>query len=147
MDPAGECLRGRGGRGRASMPERRAALQAQRWIARRARAADPGRVDRQRTDKPVRRPEHRRTSRADAGGACIAVPLRADGERTFLRQSVQPHRLEVGSVDARQQLGEDSSVVADTVAAFVIERLMEWGIFQIYNYPGEGIDGITAALC
>src|SRR5215204_5263571 len=147
MDPAGECLRGRGGRGRASMPERRAALQAQRGIARRARAADPGRVRRSRTDKPARRPEHRHTSRADAGGACIALPLRADRERTFLRQSVQPHRLEVGSVAARQQLGEDSSAMADTVAAFVIERLIEWGVLQIYSYPGDGINGITATLC
>jgi hypothetical protein len=102
------------------MPERRAALQAQRAIARRARAADPGRARRQRTGKFARRPEHQRTSRADAGGACIALPLRADGERTFLRQSVQPHRLEVGSVDPRQQLGEGSSAMADTVAAFVI---------------------------
>jgi hypothetical protein len=103
------------------MPERRPALQAQRGIARRARAADPGRARRQRTGKLAWRLEHRRTSRAaDAGGACIALPLRADGERTFLRQSVQPHRLEVGSVDPRQQLGEDSSAMADTVAAFVI---------------------------
>jgi hypothetical protein len=37
--------------------------------------------------------------------------------------------------------------MADTVAAFVIERLMEWGVFQIYSYPGEGIDRTTAALC
>ena len=37
--------------------------------------------------------------------------------------------------------------MADTVAAFVIERLMEWGVFQIYSYPGDGINGITAALC
>jgi hypothetical protein len=60
---------------------------------------------------------------------------------------VQPHRLEVGSVDPRQQLGEDSSAMTDTVAAFVIERLMEWGDFQIYSYPGDDINGITAALC
>jgi pyruvate dehydrogenase (quinone) len=37
--------------------------------------------------------------------------------------------------------------MADKVAAFVIERLMEWGVFRIYSYPGDGINGITAALC
>jgi hypothetical protein len=37
--------------------------------------------------------------------------------------------------------------MADTVAAFVIERLMEWGVFQIYRDPGEDLNGITAALC
>jgi thiamine pyrophosphate-dependent acetolactate synthase large subunit-like protein len=37
--------------------------------------------------------------------------------------------------------------MADTVAAFVIEHLMEWGVFQICSYPGGGINGITAALC
>jgi hypothetical protein len=75
------------------------------------------------------------------------MPLWADGERTFLRQSVQPHRLEVGSLDPRQQLGEDSSAMADTLAAFVIERLMEWGVFRIYSHPRDGINGITAAQC
>jgi hypothetical protein len=75
------------------------------------------------------------------------LPLWADGERTFLRQSVQLHRLEVGSVDPRQQLGEDSSAMADTVATLVIECLMEWGVFWIYSYPGDGKNGITAALC
>jgi pyruvate dehydrogenase (quinone) len=37
--------------------------------------------------------------------------------------------------------------MTDTVAAFVIERLMEWGDSQIYSYPGDDINGITAALC
>jgi hypothetical protein len=55
--------------------------------------------------------------------------------------------LGVGSVDARQQLGEDSSAIADKVVAFVIEHLMEWGVSRIYGYPGNGINGITAALC
>jgi hypothetical protein len=60
---------------------------------------------------------------------------------------VQAHRLEVASVDPRQQLGENSSSMADTVAAFVIERLMEWANSRIYSYPGDGIDSTTAALC
>jgi len=59
---------------------------------------------------------------------------------------VHPHRLEVGSVDPRQQLGADSSAMAGTVAAFVIERLMEWGILRIYSYLGDGTNGINAAL-
>ncbi len=37
--------------------------------------------------------------------------------------------------------------MADTVATLVIECLMEWGVFGIYSYPGDGINGITAALC
>jgi pyruvate dehydrogenase (quinone) len=37
--------------------------------------------------------------------------------------------------------------MADTVVAFVIEHLMEWGVSRIYGYPGDGINGITAALC
>ena len=37
--------------------------------------------------------------------------------------------------------------MADTVAAIVIERLMEWGVFRIYNHPRDGVNGITATLC
>jgi pyruvate dehydrogenase (quinone) len=33
-----------------------------------------------------------------------------------------------------------------TVADFLIERLMEWGVCRIYGHPGDGINGITAAL-
>ncbi len=36
--------------------------------------------------------------------------------------------------------------MAGTVAAFVIERLMEWGILRIYSYLGDGTNGINAAL-
>jgi len=35
--------------------------------------------------------------------------------------------------------------MADKVVAFVIEHLMEWGVSRIYGYPGDGINGITAA--
>ncbi|HZB09047.1 MAG TPA: hypothetical protein VE525_08050 [Rubrobacter sp.] len=37
--------------------------------------------------------------------------------------------------------------MADTVVAFVIEHLMEWGVFRICGYPGDCINEITAALC
>jgi pyruvate dehydrogenase (quinone) len=37
-------------------------------------------------------------------------------------------------------------MMAETVADFLIERLMEWGVSRIYGYPGDGINGITAAL-
>ena len=37
--------------------------------------------------------------------------------------------------------------MADKVVAFVIEHLMEWGVFRICGYPGDGINGITVALC
>ena len=36
--------------------------------------------------------------------------------------------------------------MAETVADFLVERLMEWGVSRIYGYPGDGINGITAAL-
>jgi pyruvate dehydrogenase (quinone) len=37
--------------------------------------------------------------------------------------------------------------MADAVADFLIERLVEWGISRIYGYPGDVKKGITAALC
>lgn len=36
--------------------------------------------------------------------------------------------------------------MARTVADFLVERLMEWGVTRIYGYPGDGINGITTAL-
>src|SRR3954468_715204 len=36
--------------------------------------------------------------------------------------------------------------MAQTVGDFVAARLVEWGVRQIYAYPGDGINGITAAL-
>ena len=36
--------------------------------------------------------------------------------------------------------------MADTVADFLLEHLREWGIHKIFGYPGDGINGITAAL-
>lgn len=36
--------------------------------------------------------------------------------------------------------------MADTVSDFVVKRLKEWGIDRIYGYPGDGINGLMAAL-
>ncbi|HEX4792453.1 MAG TPA: thiamine pyrophosphate-requiring protein [Humisphaera sp.] len=36
--------------------------------------------------------------------------------------------------------------MSKTVSEFVVERLKEWGIHRIYGYPGDGINGLTAAL-
>src|SRR3954453_5203718 len=36
--------------------------------------------------------------------------------------------------------------MADTVGDYLVERLCEWGISRIYGYPGDGINGIMAAL-
>ncbi|HEX8961442.1 MAG TPA: thiamine pyrophosphate-requiring protein [Rhodocyclaceae bacterium] len=36
--------------------------------------------------------------------------------------------------------------MADTVGDFLIKRLKEWGIYRIYGYPGDGINGIMGAL-
>jgi hypothetical protein len=37
-------------------------------------------------------------------------------------------------------------MMAETIPDFLIERLIEWGVAWIYGYPGDGINGITAAL-
>jgi pyruvate dehydrogenase (quinone) len=36
--------------------------------------------------------------------------------------------------------------MSKTVAEFVVERLSEWGIDRMYGYPGDGINGVFAAL-
>ncbi|HEX4124585.1 MAG TPA: thiamine pyrophosphate-requiring protein [Tepidisphaeraceae bacterium] len=36
--------------------------------------------------------------------------------------------------------------MAETVGDFLVKRLQAWGIERIYGYPGDGINGITAAL-
>ncbi|HSV12880.1 MAG TPA: thiamine pyrophosphate-requiring protein [Tepidisphaeraceae bacterium] len=36
--------------------------------------------------------------------------------------------------------------MADTVSDFIVQRLKEWGINRVYGYPGDGINGIMAAL-
>src|SRR5437764_1020262 len=36
--------------------------------------------------------------------------------------------------------------MADTVGDFVVKRLREWQINRIYGYPGDGINGLMAAL-
>ncbi|MEZ0268512.1 MAG: thiamine pyrophosphate-requiring protein [Phycisphaerae bacterium] len=36
--------------------------------------------------------------------------------------------------------------MAQTTADFVIARLREWGVRRIYGYPGDGINGLMAAL-
>ena len=34
----------------------------------------------------------------------------------------------------------------ETVSDFIVNRLSEWGIHRIYGYPGDGINGLMAAL-
>ncbi|SEE75090.1 thiamine pyrophosphate-requiring protein [Jiangella alba] len=36
--------------------------------------------------------------------------------------------------------------MAETVAARLLERLREWGVEQVFGYPGDGINGIVAAF-
>jgi pyruvate dehydrogenase (quinone) len=36
--------------------------------------------------------------------------------------------------------------MADTVSDFIVDRLTQWGIHRIYGYPGDGINGLMAAL-
>src|SRR6201992_3560316 len=35
--------------------------------------------------------------------------------------------------------------MAETVADFLLKRLREWGIKQVFGYPGDGINGLLAA--
>src|SRR5439155_14555693 len=36
--------------------------------------------------------------------------------------------------------------MAQTVGAYVLERMKEWGVRRVYGYPGDGILGIMSAL-
>jgi pyruvate dehydrogenase (quinone) len=36
--------------------------------------------------------------------------------------------------------------MSDTVSDFMVKRLSEWGVKRIYGYPGDGINGLMAAL-
>jgi pyruvate dehydrogenase (quinone) len=36
--------------------------------------------------------------------------------------------------------------VATTVGDYIVQRLQEWGVEQIFGYPGDGINGILGAL-
>ncbi|MCU1279318.1 MAG: Pyruvate oxidase [bacterium] len=36
--------------------------------------------------------------------------------------------------------------MSDTVGHYVLQRLLEWGVKRIYGYPGDGINGIDAAI-
>lgn len=36
--------------------------------------------------------------------------------------------------------------MAKTVADFLLDRLKLWGVSRLFGYPGDGINGIVAAL-
>ena len=36
--------------------------------------------------------------------------------------------------------------MAETVADFILKRLKEWGIKRVYGFPGDGINGLLAAI-
>src|SRR5438874_3026710 len=36
--------------------------------------------------------------------------------------------------------------MGQTVAAFILERLTEWGVKRVYGYPGDGINGLLGAF-
>src|SRR5438045_4173581 len=36
--------------------------------------------------------------------------------------------------------------MSETVGNFIVRRLREWGVNRIYGYPGDGINGVFAAL-
>lgn len=33
-----------------------------------------------------------------------------------------------------------------TVSDFILQRLIDWGVYRIYGFPGDGINGFTAAI-
>src|SRR5437764_3205675 len=45
-----------------------------------------------------------------------------------------------------RRLRRGSTAMAETVSDFIVHRLIDWGVERIYGYPGDGIDGMTAAL-
>src|SRR5437868_14398287 len=36
--------------------------------------------------------------------------------------------------------------MSDTVSDFLLQRLAAWGVTRVYGYPGDGINGVFAAL-
>ena len=36
--------------------------------------------------------------------------------------------------------------MSDTVADFLVKRLLQWNIHRIFGFPGDGINGILGAL-
>src|SRR5579884_3445276 len=40
----------------------------------------------------------------------------------------------------------EGTIMAETVSDFIVRRLREWGVNRIYGYPGDGINGVMAAL-
>src|SRR5437016_6129653 len=36
--------------------------------------------------------------------------------------------------------------MSDTVADFVVQRLLSWGVRRIFGYPGDGINGFLGAM-
>jgi pyruvate dehydrogenase (quinone) len=36
--------------------------------------------------------------------------------------------------------------MAETVSDFIVQRLQDWGINRVYGYPGDGINGVMAAM-
>src|SRR4030088_1972319 len=36
--------------------------------------------------------------------------------------------------------------MSETVAVVALKRITEWGVKRIYGYPGDGINGIIAAI-
>jgi pyruvate dehydrogenase (quinone) len=35
---------------------------------------------------------------------------------------------------------------SETVADYILKRLKEWSVERIYGFPGDGINGLMAAL-
>src|SRR3954471_5653883 len=46
---------------------------------------------------------------------------------------------------ARRALTVVEAVMADTVADVLLARLREWGVRQVFGYPGDGINGLLSA--
>src|SRR4051812_25357549 len=49
-------------------------------------------------------------------------------------------------VAERRPATSRSLAMADTVSDFLVRRLLAWDIHRIYGYPGDGINGVMAAL-
>jgi pyruvate dehydrogenase (quinone) len=36
--------------------------------------------------------------------------------------------------------------MSQTVGAFLVQRLQQWGVRHVFGYPGDGINGVFGAL-
>src|SRR5207237_10816945 len=78
------------------------------------------------------------------------TPPRTRNPRPPVRESVRGRwSLCVDLSAAGSRLTNPTSwriAMAETVGDYVLQRLREWGVEQVFAYPGDGLNGIIAAF-